>query len=295
MIKNLLKLLLIILSIFVVAISYLVFNSFNFQRKIQNDTSTSESSIDADDINDLFLIPNITITTIPIESLLAKYYIQNKNFNKAISMLKNGSKVNPYIHYSDYLLATYFLNSKQIDSAYHYSKKALYGWPKNLDHYGLYNKILSIKKDTSEIFEAYKFINTVFNVGEVHHKMFIDSYSDAKLGYIIYEYKDAQSANINQLYGNWQQIYEFEDGNMNKINNIFKLDKDYFYSGTSKYKYKFQKDTLELYFITTNKLISSIPIQYSPSYNTLIFKDIIRDVNSDNPDKQDQFFKKIED
>ena len=194
------------------------------------------------------------------------------------------------------MLATYYFNSKQLDSAYYYSKKALYGWPKNINHYTLFNQVLAAKKDTVEIFETYKYIKKVFSAGEEHHKSFIDSYSNAKLGYLIYEYADAQTATPHQLLGKWQQIYESEDGSIIEVNNnSFSIDDNFFISNSGNYKYEFKNDTLNLFFTTNNKLINQIPVYYSPSYKTLIFKDIIRDVNSDNPEKQDQFFKKIDD
>ena len=276
----------------------MVFVSFRLQKIVVNDYNTSSLSLSREQLDNFPLIPNISTTTIPIETILAKYYFTElSTIPKAIELIKTSSSVNPYIHYGDYILSIYYLNAKQIDSAYLYSKSALYGWPKNLDHYRLFNRILEIKKDTTEIFETYKFINNVFNAGNEHHDIFLDSYTNAKLGYMIFEYKDAQPISKKSLFGKWQQVYEFEDGNISKINNLFRIDSNFFYSGSNntKYKYTLENDTLNLFFTTNNKLINQIPLYYSPSYKTLIFKDIIRDVNSDNPEKQDQFFKKIDD
>lgn len=286
---------LLLFSLFTVIISYFTFKSFRLQRIIMQDDFVTSTSFSEEDIDDFPLIPNITTTTVPIESIKARYYFISGNFDKALTSLDYGSKVNPHIFFSEFLRATYYLNIKNLDSAYFYSKKSLYGWPKNLNHYTLFNKILSAKKDTLEIFETYKYINKVFNAGEAHHKSFIDSYSDAKLAYLIYEYKDAQKVSVKQLFGEWQQVYESEDGSILKINNKFKIDKNFFTSDSNTYKYKLINDTLNLYFSSNDKLISQIPIYYSPSYSTLIFKNVIRDVVSDNPDRQDQFFKKIDD
>ena len=297
--KNLvLKIVLLLFCSFSVYISYNVFMSFRYQNIIKNDHGTTNLSLSNDQVDNFPLIPDITNTTIPINAILAKYYLRDINtVSKGIELIKLSSKANPHIYYSEYLLAIYYLNVKLIDSAYFYSKNALYGWPKNLDHFKLFNRVLEIKKDTAEIFDTYKFINGVFDAGQEHHDIFIDSYTNAKLGYMIFEYKDAQPISKKSLYGKWQQVYEFEDGNISKIINLFRIDSNFFYSGSNntKYKYTLENDTLNLFFTTNNKLINQIPLYYSPSYKTLIFKDIIRDVNSDNPEKQDQFFKKIDD
>ena len=292
--KNLLiKAIFLFFIIFSLVISYLVFKSFRYQKIMSLDNDNRTVSLSEDEIEDIPFIPNISITTVPIEAMVSKYYIANRNIDKGFNLLKQAKSVNPYIFYNEFLLGTFYLQSKQIDSAYFYSKKAFFGWPKNLDHYKLFNQILTIKKDTTEIFDTYVHVNKVFNSGDLHHQIFIDSYTKAKMRYMIYEYKDAQSVNLNQLYGEWEQMYEFEGGSINKMDNSIQIDKNFFYSNKNKYKYELVNDTLNLYFITNNKLISQIPVFYSPSYKTLIFKNMIRDLNSDNPDRQDQFFKKF--
>ena len=254
-------------------------------------------SLSQKDLDEIPTIPNISITTIPIKSLISKYYIVKGDLNNGLRFLKDSEDINPYIHYDDYLLGLYFLNLKEIDSAYFYTKKAFFGWPKNIEHYKLFNQVLSIQKDTTEIFSTYKFADSIFKENPEFQNSFIDSYTDAKLGYMIFNYPDEQSIEPSIMIGKWQQVYEFEGGNISKMNNLFRIDNNFFYSGAdnTKYNYIFKNDTLNLFFVTNKKLINQIPVFYSPSFKTLIFKDIIRDLNSDNPERQDQFFKKIDD
>ena len=40
-------------------------------------------------------IPNITVTTIPINSVKARYYFNAKKYKKAISLIEKGTKANP--------------------------------------------------------------------------------------------------------------------------------------------------------------------------------------------------------
>ena len=294
--KTLFNFLLIFIVGFTCYISYLTFKSFRYQFLITLDNNSGEFSLSKAQVDDIPSIPNIGITTLPIESLKAKYYIFNGDFSKGIELLKKGSSVNPYIFYSDFLLANYYFQLKEIDSAISYAKKAVYGWPKSLQHYELYSKILAVKKDTLAILDMYDFMNTVFIPNKTHQDIFIDAYSNAKLGYLIFDYPDARSISKNFLFGKWQQMYEFETGEVDFKNNTITIDNNNFTTASNAvYNYKLSNDTLKLYFKSNNKLISSFPVFYSDSLNTLIFKNIPMSVIDDQPKIQDQFFKKIDD
>lgn len=288
------KVILIIINVFCMYVLYNTFISFKYQLILREDSRNKKFSLTKEQVESIPSFPNIGITTLPIKSQLAKYYMYNGEFFKGLELLKQGTKINPYIYYSDYLLAAYYLELKQVDSAYTHAKRALYGWPKNIDHYKLFNKILAIKKDTTEILDTYDYINSIFITKEQHQQSFIDSYSNAKLGYLIFKYADQGSVNKDTLLGTWQQVYEFETGEITYLKNKITFNKSLYISSDSKeYKYDVKNDTLNLYFKNNGKLISRMPIYYSDSLNTLILKNIPRSVIEDNPDKQDQFFKKI--
>lgn len=294
--KNFPSILIILVNVCCVYVLFNTFKSFKYQLILRQDSRNKTFSLSKDEVESFPSFPNIGITTLPIKSQLAKYYIYNGELSKGLELLKEGADINPHIYYSDYLLAAYFLEMKQVDSAYNHAKKALYGWPKNIDHYKLFNKILSIKKDTTEILDTYDFINSVFTTKEQHQKSFIDSYSNAKLGYLIFKYPDQTSINKKSIIGKWRQVYEFETGEISYLKNVISFDENFYTTvDGKKYKYIISDDTLKLFFIKTNKLISQMPIYYSDSLKTLILKNIPRSVIDDNPDRQDQFFKKTED
>ena len=48
-------------------------------------------------------IPNITVTTIPINSVKARYYVNAKQYDKALALLNKGTQANPYLYYSEIL------------------------------------------------------------------------------------------------------------------------------------------------------------------------------------------------
>lgn len=272
---------------------YLTFISFRYQYIINADIRNQTRSLTADQIEDIPNIPNVGVTTLPMSSLKAPYVI-NSNQQKAYDLLKLGNKENPYIFYSEYILSTYFMQLKMFDSAKFYAKKAFYNWPKNLDHYKIYNKTLIATKDTIGLLDAYDYINSTFLEKEGYANEFIDSYSNALLRFLIYEYDDMKKISKNDLKGDWQQIYEFETGNIQYLNKAIRFDSMYFYNQSSKYSYKIKNDTLlQLRFTTNDKLISEMPIYYSDSLKTLILKNIAIETNVDNPKLQDQFFKKI--
>ena len=272
---------------------YLTFISFRYQYIINADIRNQTRSLTADQIEDIPNIPNVGVTTLPMSSLKAPYVI-NSNQQKAYDLLKLGNKENPYIFYSEYILSTYFMQLKMFDSARFYAKKAFYNWPKNLDHYKIYNKTLIATKDTIGLLDAYDYVNSTFLEKEGYANEFIDSYSNALLRFLIYEYDDMKKISKNDLKGDWQQIYEFETGNIQYLNKAIRFDSMYFYNQSSKYSYKIKNDTLlQLRFTTNDKLISEMPIYYSDSLKTLILKNIAIETNVDNPKLQDQFFKKI--
>ena len=287
------KILLFLIHTVVTIILFSVFISFRYQLKMKNDISSGALTMSWDEVSKIPLLPNVGVTTIPIKSTQALYKLLLTN-QSATDMLIEGSKANPYISYSEYVLATYFLKFKMVDSAEVYAKKAFYNWPKNLNHYKLYNQILEAQKDTTEILKAYEYINERFISKDKYYLSFIDSYSNAKLRYLIFQYDDLRLINRSELIGVWKQMYEFETGEIKYLEKTINFDQRYFSSNSSKYKYKLEKDTLILSFTSSDQIVSKIPIFYSDSLQTLVLKNIPTSVIDDVPELQDQFFKKID-
>ena len=64
------------------------FNSNKYNAKIQE--------LEAMDMS----IPNVTVTTIPLKSLKARYYINNKQYDKALQKFEGSTNnSNPYLFY----------------------------------------------------------------------------------------------------------------------------------------------------------------------------------------------------
>jgi len=101
-------------------------------------------------------IPNITVTTIPINSVKARYYVNAKQYDKALALLDNGTKANPYLYYSEILKSQIFQEKGLLDSAKVYARKAFLGLPNNELHSSRYINLISITRDRVALEEAFE-------------------------------------------------------------------------------------------------------------------------------------------
>ena len=106
-------------------ITITVYKSLKGQMLLLQDFNSNQYNLSLNRIDNIVPeIPNITVTTIPINSIKARYYVNAKKYDKAISLLENGTKANPYLYYSEILKSQIFQERGQLDSAKFYAKKA---------------------------------------------------------------------------------------------------------------------------------------------------------------------------
>jgi tetratricopeptide (TPR) repeat protein len=74
-------------------------------------------------------------------------------------MLKRGIAANPYLLFSENLLAQAYIEKGIIDSAFYYSSKAFYGLPNNALHAANFARVLSASRNTEEIKKAVDYIS----------------------------------------------------------------------------------------------------------------------------------------
>jgi len=101
-------------------------------------------------------IPNITVTTIPINSVKARYYVNAKKYDKALTLLEEGTKANPYLYYSEILKSQIFQEKGQLDSAKIYAKKAFFGLPNNDLHASRYINLINLTRDRIALEESFE-------------------------------------------------------------------------------------------------------------------------------------------
>ena len=152
--------LVILLMIFSVKITYTTYESLKGQMFLLRDFNSSKYSITMDKIDNITPdIPNITVTTIPMKSIKARYYFNAKKYNKAIELLNEGIPANPYLFFSENLKAQIYLKQNKIDSAFANAKSAFYGLPKNALHASTFAQTLAVKKDVIETKKAFEVIS----------------------------------------------------------------------------------------------------------------------------------------
>ena len=136
-------------------ISVKVYESFKNQMILLNDFNTNNYNAKIKQLEAMDMsIPNVSVTTIPLKSLKARYYINNKQYDKALQNLESTNNTNPYLFITEYLKSKVYEKKANIDSAYYYSKKAFFGLPNNTLHSANFVKLAMQKKDLASVERA---------------------------------------------------------------------------------------------------------------------------------------------
>ena len=99
----------LILSLPTFFISYKVYGSLINQTLLLRDYNTNKYFTKLSQIDNMELdIPNVSVTTIPLQSIKARYYINNKQYDKALDVLESSSKANPYLFFTENFIRTSF-------------------------------------------------------------------------------------------------------------------------------------------------------------------------------------------
>ena len=163
---------LIVLMLFSSKITYSTYQSLKGQMFLLRDFNSNKYSITMDKIDNITPdLPNITVTTIPMKSIKARYYFNAKKYDKAIELLNEGIPANPYLFFSENLKAQIFLKQNKIDSAFVNAKKAFYGLPKNALHASTFAQAISLKRDLNEAKKVFEVLSE--KSGEVIWKNFL--------------------------------------------------------------------------------------------------------------------------
>ncbi|MDA7819999.1 O-antigen ligase family protein [Flavobacteriaceae bacterium] len=133
-----------------------VYESLKGQMFLLQDFNSNQYNVPLNQVDTIVPdIPNITVTTIPINSVKARYYVNAKQYDKALALLDNGTKANPYLYYSEILKSQIFQEKGQIDSAMVYAKKAFFGLPNNDLHASRYINLINLTRDKEALEEAF--------------------------------------------------------------------------------------------------------------------------------------------
>jgi len=100
--------------------------------------------------------PNLTVTTIPIKSVQGVYHFNQGEFEKAIPLLKEGAKLNPFLGVSQAFLGKSYYELDSIDQSLFWIKDAYENIPNNDLHISEYLKVLARVKDSVTLKEVFK-------------------------------------------------------------------------------------------------------------------------------------------
>ena len=146
-------------------ISNKVYDSLKNQFYLLKDFNRGEYKTNLSDVIAMDLnIPNVTVTTIPMVDIKARYLINSKKYDDALDFLLKDKTANPYLFYKESLMSTVFEKQGKIDSAYYYAKQAYNGLPNNHVHVAKFLNLALAKKDLEAIKSA------ASNLLETHSK-----------------------------------------------------------------------------------------------------------------------------
>ena len=136
-----------------------VYDSLKGQMFLLQDFNSNQFNVPLNQVDNIVPnMPNITVTTIPINSVKARYYVNAKKYDKALALLNSGTSANPYLYYSEILKSQIFQELGQLDSAKVYARKAFFGLPNNDLHSSRYINLINITKDREALDEAYELL-----------------------------------------------------------------------------------------------------------------------------------------
>ena len=136
-----------------------VYESLKGQMFLLQDFNSNQFNVPLNQVDTIVPdIPNITVTTIPINSVKARYYVNAKQYDKALALVNKGTKANPYLYYSEILKSQIFQEKGQIDSALVYAKKAFFGLPNNDLHSSRLINLINLKRDRESLEQAFELL-----------------------------------------------------------------------------------------------------------------------------------------
>jgi O-antigen ligase/tetratricopeptide (TPR) repeat protein len=236
-------------------VSNSVYNSLKGQMFLLQDFNSNNYNVPLNQVDNIVPdMPNITVTTIPINSVKARYYVKAKKYDKALALLDNGTDANPYLFYSEILKSQIFQEQGKLDSAKIYARKAFFGLPNNDLHASRYINLINITRDKKALKEAFELL-TYKNklVNWKNYLIVANGISNIKDPILIERAKKATEIfpNNREIKNLYNQI-AVGKGKLNESIYYSKTGLDYFNKGD------FQKAAIEF-----EKAIEANPLDYA--------------------------------
>jgi len=138
------------------SITHQTYSSQVSQMVILADFNTDKYNIPLNQIESYIpSFPNVTVTTIPMDAIKARYYFHYKKYDKALEYAIKSESANPYLHYGDIIASRVYKIQGQTEKAKQAVEKAFFGMPNNNLHIGEYIKIIMDQQDDESLEKAY--------------------------------------------------------------------------------------------------------------------------------------------
>ena len=148
-IKVLLLSILMFFSIITLFYNFKFYESLNLQRELLVDWNMQQMTIPTTKLDNFkSFIPSLSITAMPMEFLIGRYYLyKSETQTKGISLIKNSIKDNPYLGVQEIELANFYNQKANLDSTYYYTKIAFEKLPTNLHAFNLISTLSELKNE----------------------------------------------------------------------------------------------------------------------------------------------------
>lgn len=202
-----------------------VYESLKGQMFLLQDFNSNQYNLPINRIDNIVPdIPNITVTTIPINSVKARYYVNAKKYDKAMVLLNKGTSANPYLFYSEILKSQIFEQQGKLDSAKFYARKAFFGLPNNDLHASRYINLINLTRDKKSLNESFELMTQKNNIN--HWKNYL------KIAINLYNANDSllvqRAKKATELFPNDPEIkklYVQSSIGINRLNSSIELSK----------------------------------------------------------------------
>ena len=131
------------------AINFFSFKNLRAEYYFKRQMYYDESLITYKYVDSIFpLFPNVSSVGSPVDLIKATAALKDGDYNLGIDHLNKSRRINPYTHVADVIMAKYYLSQNNLYEAKYYATEAFKNWPKNEQHFSVYNNVLAELKDT---------------------------------------------------------------------------------------------------------------------------------------------------
>ena len=131
----------------VLVLSFLEHSSLKVQGKLFSDYNLNTYSFNKNEIDNInYFIPNLSANGVPISTYISRYYFENKEYDKSLTLLKSSLKSNyKDLMTQELLLKNYIFLGKN-DDAVKLSRKLMATYPDNSLYAEIYFSLISEQK-----------------------------------------------------------------------------------------------------------------------------------------------------